>query len=982
MGSAAEVQSIFATGANATAAPPAVLRGADLAAPGWQFEPAMVFNGKELLTHGRFPVWNPYVAYGTPWAAGMLPQPLFPLAILPAAFPSPRAINWFIVLRLFAAGVMMLLFLRLFLSAAPSLIGAAAFMFSGYFIIFLNIDHLSTEILLPAVFWSFEKLYRGTSLRACIPAALVIFLSIVSGMPESTFLMLVFGYAYWLTRVVVSRAGMVQQGVRFVTANLLGFGLAACLLLPFLEFLHYGYDSHRPSFAGSIPGLVGISDYRGLLLYVLPFLFGPFNSTAFKLAAGSGMYSYFGLSTTLFAGIAVASLFRREPAGARHRLLIVFFGAGLAFCLLKHWASPVVNWVGLLPMFNMIHYPKYIQPLASFSAAVLAATGSAWALRAAGKRETWLASLTMVACMFGLLLSYFLGTRIPGRSLALAVLPNAAIPHTEFVLLLAVFALGLLYVFGMTALLVNIRTGGSLAITALVVAAVCAEVVGNYFFPVYHLFGSLPAQARNPYSGAPYVRFLQSRASDHYRIFARDGLLFPNWASVFELSDVRYVYGVTYDKYLKFVQAFLLGDRPVGVMGELMDRFTGLSSPPYDFLGPLPERFLQLSSIRYLVSNTPFVSEASPLITEILNQNAGRIVKEAPAISRTAFLLEERGRDVLFQHPPSQALRLATRVPSDRTTLLVSPVLNPAVFGGCGDGVDFSIDLEANGKTIRLYQRYIDPKHNADERRWLDDRLDLGAWAGRDVALLFSTGPGPRGDGGCDWAGWGGLTFVGPEAQAHVASRQGAQSLFRPVYQADAQIYEYSAALPRAAMYYGLELAATADAALNRLRTIPDVWTRAVITDDPSMPEHLRSALHAMSNAENRRAEAAAIVSHESTRVRITADSPRPALVVLTDSNYPGWNAYVDGEKTPLLEANYLFRGVAISAGRHTIEFVYEPRSYAYGFAVSTASLLGIVFIAVRYRKKAVVPIAIAEDTAPVEQLVRVRRASRSGDRQ
>jgi hypothetical protein len=224
------------------------------------------------------------------------------------------------------------------------------------------------------------------------------------------------------------------------------------------------------------------------------------------------------------------------------------------------------------------------------------------------------------------------------------------------------------------------------------------------------------------------------------------------------------------------------------------------------------------------------------------------------------------------------------------------------------------------------------------------------------------------------------LTFVTTEAQARTASRQQTQPLFRPVYQADAQIYEYAEALPRAAVYYGVELAATPDAALNRLRTIPDVRTRAVVTAAPAIPEHVRAALLAMSNVKTRRAEPAAIVLHESTRVKITADSPSPALVVLTDSNYPGWNAYVDGERTPLLEANYLFRGVAIRPGRHTIEFVYEPRSYAYGFAVTVASLAGICFIAVRYRKKETVPVAITEDTALVEPLVRVRRASRSGD--
>jgi uncharacterized membrane protein YfhO len=65
-----------------------------------------------------------------------------------------------------------------------------------------------------------------------------------------------------------------------------------------------------------------------------------------------------------------------------------------------------------------------------------------------------------------------------------------------------------------------------------------------------------------------------------------------------------------------------------------------------------------------------------------------------------------------------------------------------------------------------------------------------------------------------------------------------------------------------------------------------------------------------------------------------------PGLVLLTDTYYPGWKAYVDGERTELLEADYLFRGVAVPEGEHQIEFVYDPASFKIGVALSLSAIV------------------------------------------
>ncbi len=51
-------------------------------------------------------------------------------------------------------------------------------------------------------------------------------------------------------------------------------------------------------------------------------------------------------------------------------------------------------------------------------------------------------------------------------------------------------------------------------------------------------------------------------------------------------------------------------------------------------------------------------------------------------------------------------------------------------------------------------------------------------------------------------------------------------------------------------------------------------------------------------------------------------------FAVFSEVYYPyGWDAYVDGKKTPYTRVNYLLRGMPVPAGSHKIEFVFEPRS-------------------------------------------------------
>jgi Bacterial membrane protein YfhO len=74
---------------------------------------------------------------------------------------------------------------------------------------------------------------------------------------------------------------------------------------------------------------------------------------------------------------------------------------------------------------------------------------------------------------------------------------------------------------------------------------------------------------------------------------------------------------------------------------------------------------------------------------------------------------------------------------------------------------------------------------------------------------------------------------------------------------------------------------------------------------------------------------------------RIEVSGARPSLLVVAESYFPGWEAKVDGEKRPVMEADGAFLGVAVGAGRHEVTLEYH-RSVAFplGLAVTGLTLL------------------------------------------
>lgn len=109
-----------------------------------------------------------------------------------------------------------------------------------------------------------------------------------------------------------------------------------------------------------------------------------------------------------------------------------------------------------------------------------------------------------------------------------------------------------------------------------------------------------------------------------------------------------------------------------------------------------------------------------------------------------------------------------------------------------------------------------------------------------------------------------------------------------------------------------------------------------------------------LSNSNPSGQKEAVIKEYKLKSVTVETNSDSNGFLVLADMWFPGWNAYLDGEKVHLYSAYQILRAIEIPKGRHTVVFQYEPFSFKLGAGITmvTIILLSLYFLFQKFSKK------------------------------
>ena len=159
-------------------------------------------------------------------------------------------------------------------------------------------------------------------------------------------------------------------------------------------------------------------------------------------------------------------------------------------------------------------------------------------------------------------------------------------------------------------------------------------------------------------------------------------------------------------------------------------------------------------------------------------------------------------------------------------------------------------------------------------------------------------------------------------------------------------LYRFEDALPRAWLVYD-PLLADSDEQAFQLATGPEfdpatqvvlegageAWTAVSPPDQPPIVQTTRIAAN---------------------ELMITAVSDTPGILVISEWDYPGWQAQVDGQPATRARANAGFQAILLPPGAHTITLRFAPLDVAVGIAISMLTLVLAGLAAWRWRKKGV----------------------------
>jgi hypothetical protein len=96
----------------------------------------------------------------------------------------------------------------------------------------------------------------------------------------------------------------------------------------------------------------------------------------------------------------------------------------------------------------------------------------------------------------------------------------------------------------------------------------------------------------------------------------------------------------------------------------------------------------------------------------------------------------------------------------------------------------------------------------------------------------------------------------------------------------------------------------------------------------------------------------AKILFESNNKLKLHVGAAENTFLVLSDTFFPGWKAYVNGKEEKIYRANYAFRAIPLMAGTHEVEFIYDPLSFRVGAIITFLTIISLIGIGWVQRRK------------------------------
>ena len=622
---------------------------------------------RALWLGGEIPLWNPYQLGGMPLLANSQSAPFYLPHLLALPLPTWLAMGWLAWFHLTMAGMGLGLFLRrVGVGLAGSMVGAGLWMFSNFFISWLQMSSVPAVLCWYGwLLWGVERVrtWGGWGMGAlAVPA----WMMLMAGHLQFAFYGFVMAGLYAIWRVLSDSTTPYAARLRMLGWLGLSVGVAGLMALPQLvPVFELAGASHRLA----VPTEAGYTAYvrNALPLFHLVTLWFPNAFGHPREGSYWGAVHY----AELAMGVGAVGLLL-VGMGLARRSQSMFWAGLLGMALLVALGSPLTRWLYFyLPGFSATGSPARVLCLAAVSLSVLAGLGFERRERLTQGVLLWLAGM-----LIGLLLAEELlpegVSRAPlwhgiAADLATSVLP----------ILLTVGTIG------------AIRRGWlsePMGIVVLVVLAILPPFAHGYRYPLYAerdaVFPSVAILERA--SLAPGERV--AAINTHWSLYEPpSATLPPNTATAYRIPDVG-GYDSLIPRYAK----------------QILDIINGEDSAP-------PEN-----------GNMQFVKQASPRlrwmrVAHLLTPEGWQPVPEAPAQWEGVYL----GRAEPAPHADDLAYwqRILSEAWTDRRVLLHGAEAVPAIRQyGAGVSVPNAEIVWREVRATRVRLRILNP---TSQTAWL-----------------------------------------------------------------------------------------------------------------------------------------------------------------------------------------------------------------------------------------------------------------------